>query len=293
MVDFKKRLGRKEIERPIDPITLYESLDRASDKGPLRPSQEGVLREWHGKRRAERDVIVKLHTGQGKTLIGLLMLQSRLNEGVGPVIYLCPNNFLASQTASQAKQFGIPCVMPEDDLPVEFFDRRAILVTSVQKLFNGLTKFGLGPRSTAIGALLMDDSHACIDAIRQNTRIALPKAHPAYSELLSLLGAELEKQGVGTFADIKQGSYNALLAVPYWEWWAKYADVANILSKYTDTKEVRFPWPLVRDILRDCLCVVSGDSLEIAPYLPPLHIFGSYDKAKHRIFMSATVSAII
>ena len=40
MVDFKKRLGKKDLERPIDPLALYESLDRASDKGPLRPSQE-------------------------------------------------------------------------------------------------------------------------------------------------------------------------------------------------------------------------------------------------------------
>src|SRR6266851_1581347 len=116
MVDFRSRLGKTEIERPIDPVALYETLDRASDKGPLRPAQKAVLTDWHTARRAERDLIVKLHTGQGKTLIGLIMLQSRLNEAKGPAIYLCPNNFLVTQTVTQAKQFGIHCVTAEGEI---------------------------------------------------------------------------------------------------------------------------------------------------------------------------------
>ena len=118
----------------------------------------------------------------------------------------------------------------------------------------------------------MDDSHARIDAIRQSTRINLSKTHSAYPEILALFGSELEKQGVGTYVDIKQGSYNAVLPVPYWDWGRKYADVAHIFARYTDTNEIKFPWPLIRDTLRDCLCVVSGDSLEITPYLPPLYV---------------------
>lgn len=50
MVDFNKRLAGKKVEKPTDAVKLYETLDRA------------------------RDIIVKLHTGQGKTLIGLPML---------------------------------------------------------------------------------------------------------------------------------------------------------------------------------------------------------------------------
>ncbi len=42
--------------------------------------------------RIRRDIIVKLHTGQGKTLIGLLMLQARLNAGKGPA--LCFDDFI-------------------------------------------------------------------------------------------------------------------------------------------------------------------------------------------------------
>lgn len=87
MVDFTKRLGSSTTEKVVDPVKLYDTLDRASDKGPLRPAQVSVLQDWFDNRQGDRDVIVKLHTGQGKTLIGLLMLQSRLNAKQSPCVY--------------------------------------------------------------------------------------------------------------------------------------------------------------------------------------------------------------
>ena len=104
MIDFKKRLGDKKTSaKSLEPTQIYNTLDRHSDKGPLRPAQESILDEWHRTRRHQRDVIVKMHTGQGKTLIGLLILQSKLNEDIGPALYLCPNNHLVDQTVAQAR----------------------------------------------------------------------------------------------------------------------------------------------------------------------------------------------
>jgi replicative superfamily II helicase len=73
----KKGFAGKAPEKPTDPVKLYETLDRAHDKGPLRPAQMAVLKNWFDDHHGTRDIIVKLHTGQGKTLIGLLMLQAR------------------------------------------------------------------------------------------------------------------------------------------------------------------------------------------------------------------------
>ncbi len=75
MVDFKKRLAGEKADKPVDPVKLYDTLDRAHDKGPLRPAQLAVLDDWFKNHQSTRDIIVKLHTGQGKTLIGLLTLQ--------------------------------------------------------------------------------------------------------------------------------------------------------------------------------------------------------------------------
>jgi replicative superfamily II helicase len=290
MVDFKKRLAGRKTERPIDPVALYDTLDRASDKGPLRPAQQAVLEEWALNHRDSRDVIVKLHTGQGKTLIGLLMLQSELNRGNGPALYLCPDNFLIGQTVEQAKQFGIATCTADPELPEGFLNGDRILVTSVQKLFNGLTKFGLATKSIRVGTLLMDDAHACSDTIREACRIRIPSEEPAYETLKALFNDDLEQQGLGTFADINNGKREAILAVPYWAWAKKEAEVAAILSKNSERRSIKFAWPLLKDLLGNCQCVVSGTSIEIEPYLPPLDLFGSYSKAGRRIFMSATVT---
>lgn len=291
MVDFAKQLANKRVAaKPTDPSEIYKTLDRASDKGPLRPAQEAILGEWHGARRGQKDVVVKMHTGQGKTLIGLLILQSKLNEEVGPALYLCPNNHLVDQTVSQAKQFGIMCATAPGELPADFLESRQILVTSVQKLFNGLTKFGLGPQSQSVGTVVMDDCHACIDAIRDACVIRIPRTHRAYNAILALFSPDLEEQGVGTYAEIREHKFDALLAVPYWSWMEHFQDVAPILARDSATDEIKYAWPLLKDILRDCICIVSGETLEISPYLAPLHLFGSYSGAQHRVFMSATVT---
>ncbi|HET7832536.1 MAG TPA: DEAD/DEAH box helicase family protein [Gallionella sp.] len=290
MVDFKKRLSGKKVERPTDPVELYDTLDRAHDKGPLRPAQLAVLQSWFKNHLQDQDVIVKLHTGQGKTLIGLLILQSQLNSGKGPALYLCPDNFLIDQTVEQAKQFGLATCQADPELPEEFLNGDKILVTSVQKLFNGLTKFGLNRKSTAVGTLLMDDAHACADTIREACRIRIPKDEPAYNALKTLFADDLEQQGLGTFADINNGKRDALLPVPYWAWIEREAEVAKILAAHAERKSIKFAWPLLKNILGHCQCVVSGVALEIEPHIPPLAAFGSYADASHRVFMSATVT---
>ncbi len=290
MVDFKKRLSKKTLSKPTDHNKLYDSLDRASDKGPLRPAQETVLTDWVTRNAKSRDLIVKLHTGQGKTLVGLLMLQSRLNAKTGPAVYLCPDHFLIAQTCGQAEQFGISTCTADNGLPDTFLDGKTILVTSVQKLFNGLTQFGIGNRSVDVGTILLDDAHACADRIREACAIKIPKGEEAYKSLKTLFSNDLEQQGVGTFADVENGKREAILPVPYWAWTERESDVATILSKCSDRKSVKFAWPLLKDFLSHCQCVFSGTSVEIEPRLAPLDMFGSFAKAGRRIFMSATVT---
>ncbi|WP_293062052.1 DEAD/DEAH box helicase family protein [Okeania sp. SIO2B3] len=107
MVDFKKKLGVKSIQKKVNPIEIYDQLDRKSETGPLRPVQIEILQEWWSNRKEDQDLILKLHTGQGKTLIGLLILQSRLNQNKGSCLYVCPNKYLVEQTALEAEKFGI------------------------------------------------------------------------------------------------------------------------------------------------------------------------------------------
>lgn len=107
MVNFKKALEKKDTKKRLSPLEIYDNLDRVASVGPLRPIQEDVLKTWYNDYTDKQDVIIKLHTGAGKTLIGLLALQSRLNMDKGPCVYVCPNIQLAQQVANDADKFGV------------------------------------------------------------------------------------------------------------------------------------------------------------------------------------------
>ncbi|MBL8019730.1 MAG: DEAD/DEAH box helicase family protein [Leptospirales bacterium] len=293
MVDFRKKIGAEAAKKPANPIELYETLDRASDKGPLRPAQKEVLESWWSTFQKQKDIILKLPTGEGKTLVGLLILQSALHQASDPVVYLCPNRYLVEQTCQQAQQFGIKVAKAgqSEDLPAEFLNGQRILVTTVQKMFNGYTKFGIGNKSIRVGTVVVDDAHACLEAIRDSVQFRIKKGTNSFGQLMSLFKADLAAQGKGTLLDIQSGDYEALLPVPYWAWQDKLDEVTAILHRAKDEDDSNgFVWPLLKDRLKHCQAFVSGQSIEVSPFKVPIHEFGAFHDANHRVFMSATLA---
>ena len=292
MVDFKKKIALKSKSKITNPIELYNTLDRKSIAGPLRPVQEYALNEWYNNRKDERDLIVKLHTGEGKTLIGLLMLQSALNLGEGPCIYVCPNIYLVGQVCAEAQKFGIPfCIIDKNNtIPNEFLLGEKILITHAHKLFNGKSIFGIGNNFTKTGTIILDDSHACIDVLKDAFTITITKDknESIYSRILSLFSDDLIEQGEGSYFDIKAGEYETFMMVPYWAWNRKRIELLSILSEYSSINEIQFVWPLMKDKIIEYSCFVSGSKVEIAPYNINVEQFGTFSRAKRRILMSAT-----
>jgi len=97
VVDLKKLRDAKKQSRIIDPIEIFRRLPKSARIKDLYGSQVEVLQAWCNSR-TDRDHVLKLHTGGGKTLVGLLIAQSILNETGEPVLYICPNNQLVGQT---------------------------------------------------------------------------------------------------------------------------------------------------------------------------------------------------
>ncbi|MBC8757581.1 DEAD/DEAH box helicase family protein [Kordia sp. YSTF-M3] len=290
MVDFRKRLNKSEIEKKTNPIEIYDSLDRRSIAGPLRPAQHKILSEWYESRKNQKDLIIKLHTGEGKTLIGLLILQSKINSDEGPCLFICPNIYLVQQVRRDAKKFGISyCTIGEDNsLPNEFIDGEKMLITHVQKVFNGKTIFGLGNDFIYVENVILDDSHACIDSIRNTFTISLDNEHSAYKKLFELFRDALPEQGEGTFLEIENGDYNSFLPIPYWNWIEKSEEVLQILSNYREELSIMFSWPFIKDSIKNCQAFISGQNIEITPIHIPIEKFSSFHKASQRILMSAT-----
>lgn len=84
-IDFDKLLGGDD-EAPTNPRDIFLTLDKAPGFSFLRDVQSDVLDAWFDDR-DRRDSVIKLNVGSGKTLVGLLILQSCLNEGHGPAVY--------------------------------------------------------------------------------------------------------------------------------------------------------------------------------------------------------------
>ena len=75
-----------------------------------RDVQGQVLDAWMKRRDTDRDLSIKMNTGTGKTIVGLLILRSALNEAAGPALYVAPDNYLAGQVRKQADRLGLATV---------------------------------------------------------------------------------------------------------------------------------------------------------------------------------------
>lgn len=64
---------------PTDPLEIFRRLTKPPGINDLYASSAEVLEAWH-ERRTEADTGLKLHAESGKTLVGLLMTQSIVDE---------------------------------------------------------------------------------------------------------------------------------------------------------------------------------------------------------------------
>ncbi|TBX16827.1 hypothetical protein BFS06_01150 [Clostridium perfringens] len=284
-------------EKFIEPDKLFTSLIKDSKYEYLRDIQTEILNSWFNKRN-EKDTILKMNTGAGKTLVGLLMLQSSLNEGVGPAVYICPNLQLVDQVIEKSKSYGIKCVKFEDSsssFPMEFLDSEAILVTVFDKVFNGKSIFT--KNDISIGTILFDDAHACISKAREKFTIKIKRSSDLYRELFNLFQSSLEDQDLGSTKSIAAGGSSTIMQIPYWTWISNLQDIAHKFSNIAEGKKINddtslnifFNWPLLKSNLKNCNVFISGNCIEITPHCLPIDKFSHFKNAKRRIFMSATL----
>ncbi|HAP3438454.1 DEAD/DEAH box helicase [Enterococcus faecalis] len=290
----------QEEEKKINPIEIFDSLNHKIGYEYLREVQASFLKEWWSKR-DNKDTVGIMDTGSGKTLIGLLMLFSKMNEGVGPAVYLCPDNQLVNQVIEQAELYGIPvCEIvtapqgKKQEIPLEFINSEAILVTTFEKIFNGLSIFGIrgiGSREIQeIGALLIDDAHSSIKKARKQSTFVIPSHNSMYSAIFALFEEDIEKQSYGAFQSIKKGERSVSRLVPYWAYKAKLKTLKKILisGRNQDNFDIFIPFNLISDYLDKADCFISSDAIEISPVKIPLDKVPSYSDAKHKFIMSAT-----
>ena len=298
MVDFKKLREEKKQPIVINPIELFRRLPKPSGINDLYTSQAEVLDEWFA-RRNEKDLVIKLHTGGGKTLVGLLIAESVLRETQEPVLYLCSTRQLVAQTLTMSQKYGIPGVPYEtgsNPLPKDFLAARKVLIGTYQSLFNGRSKFGVlgtGKEIINLGAVILDDAHVSYSRVREAYTLYVNKNQDTekYTHLVNIFRKDFEEVGkIGTFTDIITGREKySVLEIPYWSWNSQLQQVHEFLRKNAD-EDFKFVWPFIRDSFEYSHALISSDNFVITTYYPLIELLPSLNTCPRRIYMSATIA---
>ena len=285
-IDFSNMLDDDD-EVALHPRDIFFTLNRAPSFSFPRDIQTEVMNRWF-EGRNNRDNVIKLNVGSGKTLVALLLLQSSLNERKGPALYVSPNNQLSQQVMQEAKALGVE--VTDNPRDADYAAGEKICVVNVYKLFNGKSVFGVGAGLIDIGTVVIDDAHACVSTVTQQFRINLRNTHKAYKKIVAVLSEDLKGYNEAHFLDINVGDPRAHMEVPFWSWDSHHTQVLHALHEHRHDDELQFTYPLLKELLRQCRCVVGGQHLEIEPYFPATDLIQPFRRAKRRIYMTATLA---
>ena len=133
MIDFSKIGTGTTVDTVLPPREIFNALPHKDDEKFQYPRdvQSQVWTKWFA-RREEESLVIKMNTGSGKTVVGLLILKSCLNEGKFPAVYICPDKYLVQQVLDASKELGVE--VTDDVNSPRFLSGKAILVANIYKL---------------------------------------------------------------------------------------------------------------------------------------------------------------
>jgi Helicase C-terminal domain/Type III restriction enzyme, res subunit len=292
--DFAQLRPQPQAERPVDPIAIFQRA-RVTDGSinDLWLAQGDALRQWH-EHRDENDIAVSLNTGAGKTLVGLLMGQSLVNETRASVVYACSSIQLVLQTEKKANGYGLPVTTyVERNFSNDLFSKgEAVCVTTYQALFNGRSIFF----NRDLAGIVFDDAHAAEHLIRDHfsLHVAKKKFEQAYASITSEFADYFNAAGLAaTYKEVRQGTSGRLVFIPPTELRRSHAAVRDALSNSEIPKDsdTRFAWAHLKDRIDLCAMIVSPSAITLTPPFVPVRTLRYFSNDVRRIYLSATLSA--
>lgn len=286
----KIKLSLPSSKRPIDPLEIFNKLTLRGPIENIWEPQAGALKKWH-KNRHVQDSVVQMNTGGGKTLVGLLIAQSLVNEKRGRVLYVCPNNQLVEQTLNRAKEISFsPAIRYKGD----WFDRddfesgNIFCITNYATLFNGKSIF----KDQEIDAIVLDDAHVAENIIRGQFTLKIPRDHEAFGNILHLFRAHfVNSSQAERFDDVSEGHFTSVLFVPMFVVWEHANELRRMLLDLgvEDHDRMTFPWQHLKGHLNHCCIVADGGTLEITPAVLPLSQLRYFQADVRRVYLTATL----
>lgn len=290
MIDFNIINNQNKINSLTHPRDIFMSLPNKNGKYEYpRDVQTEVWNKWY-ERRDNKNNVIKMNTGSGKTVTSLMILKSCLNENKGKTIYVVPDSYLVKQVIQEAKELGI--AVTEDNRDFNFLNGNSILVINIYDLVNGKSVYGLRKNTDniPIDNILIDDVHACINVIEAQFKVEISIKSEIYNMIYNILKEDIEK--IYPIKSIEwENGVNQNLLIPYFVWQEKYKDIYEVLLKNQEqSEELMFKLPLIKDEFSLCNCVVSEKMVEISPKIIPIEVIKMFELAKRRIFITATIA---
>lgn len=293
-MDFSQLKRPARNTKPLDPIAIFERRPSLPNTpNDLWRGQTEALNEWH-KNRSKSDVFIALNTGAGKTLVGLLVAQSLVNEGIENVTYVCGTKDLVLQTKREATKLGIECTLrTSGDFSNSLFETgKAFCITTYTSLFNGLSVL---QRDYFPGAVIFDDAHVAERMIREafTLKIAAPSQGDLLKEVKSLFEPHFKEAGKlpSLESAIDSPFESPIMASPS----AVREKAGRLYSLLVDSgiksdANLKYSFNHLKENLEHCAVVFGYGAVEIAPPFLPLFSLPVFLRDVRRIYLSASLN---
>ncbi|MBA0127286.1 DEAD/DEAH box helicase family protein [Haloechinothrix sp. YIM 98757] len=263
----------------------------------LRQGQDQVLATYAEKHLDTDDLAIEMPTGEGKTLLALLIADYALDRGWS-VAYLTGTRQLADRVVEEAEALGLDVVRfaAKDYGGAKLDDYHRAHVVAVM---NYWVYFNSRPIPNPADLVIFDDVHLAEQPLSGLQTLRIPdKQGPArelYRTICQLVTAHTDAYP-GLYAMLEgtaqAGDPPQLLSFRDWAAIANPIRDAIEASAFVDEDEIKYVWPTVREHLTRCGVLIGPSGIEIRPYHPPTALNSWYSQAKQRIYLSATLGTM-
>ncbi|MDN8067027.1 DEAD/DEAH box helicase family protein [Burkholderia vietnamiensis] len=294
-MDFSKLGKSKKAQAPTDPIQIFETLPSLSGTfNDLWRGQDKALNEWNAAR-DRQDVLVSLNTGAGKTIVGLLIAQSLINEGLQNVLYVCSTIDLVRQTSAEAKRIGIDhSTRVRREFSNDLFETgKAFCITTYSALFNGHSALR---KRFFPQAIIFDDAHVAGGLLRDSftLRVDVRGDEELFKEIAELFKPHFKELGIaGKFRDALDLSQHSTAFVAPHGLYERSERLLDILLRHgiKNHDDLAYPFAWLEDRIDACAAVFTHGAFELTPPFLPSLALDMFEQKVRRVYLSATLQS--
>ena len=282
----------------INPLELFEALPLKPD-GQIRelwPIEKEVLQKYHSELKDERRLAIELPTGSGKSIIGLLILESWRRVGKRVAI-LTSSLALADDMKRRCDNLGIENVVITGRREEE---NKAIMRARAKRRYARKQAIGImnywaymmGKDIVEPDVLVIDDADSFENLLISYYSVTVSKSDDAglWNDIMEELGGErIYKSKIETLRLSDATEEVQLIYFTHSNRIVENLRTSILAKGRTVSKELSYDFYRNRDLLHTYLMFVDKDSVTFMPFITPGFIHEKLRNVERIILMSATI----